>query len=105
MNRMKLLTAEIRKALPPVYSTDELPLEEKIVICKFFTPDANWTWYVFEGEETDDGDFEFFGMVHGNEKELGYFRLSQIEEIRGRLRLPVERDRSVFKVPYRELVK
>jgi hypothetical protein len=107
---MKLLTQQIIKALPPLYSTENTPLKEKLVICKFFTPDSNWTWFVFEGEpisESDYGtkdDFEFFGMVHGHEKEQGYFLLSQLKEIRGGFGLPVERDLSVFKQPYAELV-
>ena len=109
---MKLLTQQIIKALPPIHSTDDdKPLKDKLVICKFFTPDANWTWFIFEGEPVDEADygtkndFEFFGMVHGLEKEQGYFLLSQIKEIRGKLGLPVERDLSVFKQPYGDLVK
>ena len=59
---------------------------------KFFTPDSSWTWYVFEGEEDAIGDWTFFGLVDGHEKELGYFTLSELQEVRGSLRLPVERD-------------
>ena len=67
---MKLLTKQIISALPPLYSTDNIPLKDKLVICKFFTPDANWTWFVFEGNTVDEADYgtkddyEFFGMVH-----------------------------------------
>lgn len=60
-----------------------------MVICKFFTPDANWTWYAIEF----DGKDLFFGFVFGFEPELGYFTLSELMEVRGALRLPVERDR------------
>lgn len=106
---MKLLTKKIIKALPSLYSTDNVPLEEKVVICKFFTPDNHWTWLVLEGQPNDEddgksGDYLFFGMVHGFEKELGYFSLSELQQIRGHLGLPVERDLSVFKVPYKKLV-
>jgi hypothetical protein len=62
------------------------------VIVKFFTPDANWTWYVIEGEKQENGDWEFFGLVDGLEKELGGFRLSDLKSVRGGLGLPVERD-------------
>jgi len=37
-------------------------------------------------------DFQFFGLVDGMEKELGYFNLSELESIRGKFGLPVERD-------------
>ncbi len=101
---MKLLTLQIIESLPPIHSTENISLNEKLVICKFFTPDANWTWYVFEGEKTENDDFEFFGMTHGHEKELGYFHLSELQKIRGQLGLPVERDRIVFNIPYGKLI-
>ena len=37
-------------------------------------------------------DFQFFGLVEGFEKELGYFNLSELESVRGPLGLPIERD-------------
>jgi len=55
---------------------------------KFFTPDSNWTWYASEF----DGEDIFFGLVIGFEIELGYFSLSELEEIRGPLGLQIERD-------------
>ena len=88
---MKLLTKAIEKALPALYSTDGQA--EKKVIVKYFTPDSSFTWLVFEGERTEDGDLYFFGAVDGGDGfELGYFTLSQLAEIRGQFGLPVERD-------------
>ena len=55
---------------------------------KYFTPDANWTWYPTEF----DGRDLFFGLVDGLEAELGYFSLRELQEVRGGLRLPIERD-------------
>lgn len=40
---MKLLTQEIRKQLPALYSQEDKG-GEAIVHVKFFTPDSNWTW-------------------------------------------------------------
>ena len=90
---MELMTDEIRKSLPPLYSTenDTNPL----LRLKFFTPDANWTWYAIEF----DGDDLFFGLVIGLETELGYFRLSELQEVRGPLKLPIERDLYFNPVP------
>jgi len=100
---MMLLTAENKKALPALYSNETKTAAETMVVLKFFTPDSNWTWYVTEGSPVDaDGyydtdkpkvDFMFFGLVDGFEKELGYFSLSELQSRRGRLGLPVERDR------------
>ena len=84
---MVLLTKEILKKLPPLYSQEEKGLDA-IAIVKFFTPDSGWTWYATEF----DGEGTFFGLVEGIEKELGYFRLSELKSIRGTLGLPIERD-------------
>jgi hypothetical protein len=89
---MKLLTAEIIKTLKktPLYSQEKN--ENPKIIVKFFCPWNQWTWYVTEGDEQEDGDWLFFGMVHGEEKELGYFVLSELESITGPGGLKIERD-------------
>ena len=71
----------------------ELSAEEELVIVKYFTPDANWTWYaVSASPDPETGDVQFFGLVDGLECELGYFWLSELKKARGRFGLPVERD-------------
>ena len=97
---IKLLTKELEKALPPLYSQEKTP--DPLVVCKFFTPDAGWTWFAIEGSPVDANgfydtdkekvDFVFFGLVSGLEVELGYFSLSELKSIRGKFGLPVERD-------------
>ena len=84
---MKQLTEEIKKKLPSLYAQDDKS-GKAIVHVKFFTPDANWTWYAteFDGEDT------FFGLVDGHCKELGYFSLSELQSVKGVLGLPIERD-------------
>ena len=84
---MKLLTQEIRKKLPPLYSQDGKG-GKAIAQVKYFTPSSSWTWYgvEFDGQDT------FFGLVDGHCKELGYFSLSELESVRGPMGLPIERD-------------
>ena len=109
---MKLLTKEIIRKLPALYSQDGLG-DNAIVYIKFFTPDANWTWFVTEGSpivvrdgekievktvedvQQDDEiiDWIFFGLVKGMETELGNFTLSDLQSVRGSLGLPVKRDK------------
>ena len=84
---MKLLTKEILERLPKLGETGRQ--SDPTVQVKFFTPDAQWTWY---GIEFDGKDI-FFGWVVGLEDELGNFSLSELREVRGPLGLPVERDR------------
>jgi hypothetical protein len=86
---MELLTAELRRQLPPLYSQENQA--DPIVHAKFFTPDSNWTWWVTEGSP-QGGDFLFFGFVRGHEDEWGYFLLSELNEVRGPLGLRIERD-------------
>lgn len=86
---MKLLTKAIEKKLPPLYATDGV--KDKMIICKFFSPYSNWTWYAVE---YDPVSRTFFGWVHGHEKSWGYFSLDELQNataMGGKLPL-VERD-------------
>lgn len=91
---MKLLTKEIKKRLPKLYSTEKV--EDPIVQVKFFTPWAGWTWYA---TEYDPATRVFFGLVRGNEEELGYFNLDELESIKGPMGLKIERDLYFKPVP------
>ena len=83
---MQLLTNEIRRQLPPLYSTEKI--SDPTVWVKFFTPYSSWTWYVteFDGQDT------FFGLVQGFDEELGYFSLTELQNARGPYGLSIERD-------------
>ena len=73
--------------IPPLYSAEDI--KDPLCQLKLFTPDSNWTWYIIE---IDYANELCFGYVVGMEKELGYFTMSELNEIRGALGLPVERD-------------
>ena len=96
---MELLPKEIAATLPPIDSTEAKGLDA-IAHVKFFTPDGHFTWYASEF----DGEDSFFGFVSGDEPELGYFSLAELRELRGKLGLPVERDRSFKPTPLREIM-
>jgi len=84
---MKLLPKEIREKLPELYTQDGKG-GKAIVYAKWFTPDSAYSFYAteFDGKDT------FFGLVDGHCKELGYFSLKELEEVRGPMGLPIERD-------------
>jgi len=89
---MELLTKELLNKLPALYVNDDKKPEETKVILKLFTPDAQCTWYITEF----DGKDKFYGFCNlGDEQgaELGYISLRELQTIRGRLGLPVERDK------------
>ena len=96
---MMLLTKQLRQQLPPLYSQENVA--DPLVIGKFFTPDAQWTWYAIEF----DGKDLFFGYVVGLVSELGYFSLRELEAVRGPLGLPVERDRGFIPCRLSEVQK
>jgi hypothetical protein len=74
---------------------------EALAHVKFFTPDAQWTWYASEF----DGKVIFFGLVVGLEIELGYFSLSELKSVKGPKGLPIERDLHYDPLPLRELMQ
>lgn len=97
---MKLLTGELRKRLPCLYETENMPsCRELMAQVKFFSPDSGWTWYAIEF----DGEDIFFGYVEGLEKEFGYFSLKELEGIRGPWGLRIERDLYFRPTPIREI--
>lgn len=95
---MKLLTLKLRSQIPALYAQDGNP--DAIAYVKFFTPDSNRTWYASEFDGTD----RFFGLIQGSEEELGYFSLLELQSVRGRLGLPVERDLYFKPTPISQLL-
>ena len=100
LRRELLLDRESRDRLPELYSGEEQGLNATAQV-KFFTPDSNWTWYAseFDGKDT------FFGLVIGHVAEFGYFSLSELEEVRGPMGLPIERDLYYEPTSLRELME
>lgn len=96
--KIPLLPEELKEKLPKLYANEQQGLDALAQV-KFFMPDGSWTWYASEY----DGQDICFGLVIGHEIELGYFSLSELEQIRGSLGLPVERDRHFEPKTLREL--
>lgn len=96
---MKLLTADIRERLlkngrirQQLELTEEPDLDFLPVV-KLFTPDAGCTWLLTEIDPEDpDIAFGLCDLGMGC-PELGSVSLSELEAVRGRLGLPIERDR------------
>lgn len=85
---MELLPEEVARRLPPLYSQEDLG-SDALAQVKFFTPWTSWTWYA---SEYDPAERLFFGVVVGHERELGYFSLDELEQVRGPGGLTIERD-------------
>lgn len=102
---MKLMTKEIEQRLAkfPLYSQDGKG-EEAIVVAKFFL--GGFTWLVLEAQKLSGADFEFYGITYGLDgPEYGYFRLSELERVKGPWGLGVERDQYFKPQALREVRK
>lgn len=88
---MKLLTKEILKKLPKLYSQEKE--SDPMVYVKFFVPFGAGTWYITEGEE-QKGDFIMFGWGGAQvEREMGHVSLNEMKSLRGPFGLSIERDK------------
>jgi len=83
---MKLLTKELINKFNKIGKQEDS--DDPVIVAKFFHPFSNFTWYA---TEYDGENKMFFGMVHGHDKELGYFSFDELNSLKvgG---LPVERD-------------
>lgn len=90
---MKFMTKEIEARFKAL-GRQEAKGEQAIVVCKFFCPWNQWTWYATEYEPDEPGteDGNFFGLVVGFETELGYFNRKELESVVGKFGLRIERD-------------
>lgn len=72
----ELLPRELRGRLPKLYRTEGQG-DQAIAQVKFFGANG-WTWYAteFDGQDT------FFGLVVGDDLEVGYFSLFELESAR-----------------------
>ena len=86
---MKLLTKEIKQALPAMGATEGQG-SDAIAVVKYFDPTGSATWYGIEF----DGDDQFFGWAEllPGCGEYGYFSLRELQSVRGPLGLGIERD-------------
>lgn len=94
---MKLLTQSIREQLlrngrlkDQYAGTDSEP--DFLPVVKLFTPDANCIWLL---TELDPADYDIaFGLcdLGMGSPEIGSVSISELESVRGKLGLPVERD-------------
>jgi len=88
---MKMMTKEIEAKMAPLYSTENSNGEAMVQV-KFFDIAGSWTWYAWEAEKQENGDWLFFGLVDGFEKEMGYFTMSELQSVKWGSAPRIERD-------------
>ena len=68
------------RATPQIYSTEEIPSNEKIVYEHYYLPGTNVDYFVLEYDEEKDEIFGFCELIKGF-GELGYSSLKEMEQI------------------------
>lgn len=92
---MIILTEEIEKKIPRIYTPDEViakRIENIDIIIRFFCPQNGWEWFVTEGEKDDTGEWIFLGYVKTNFKEWKSFSLRDLENFESKTGFQVIRD-------------
>ena len=91
---MKLITKELEKKIPGLYETENVAIEEKELVAKFFAPWNQWTWYAVEYDAEKGLCFGYVSHYfnEGLEDEWGYFNINELKEIKGPWGLGIERD-------------
>lgn len=87
---MLMMTKAIQRQLPELYGQEKVA--DPMVYCKYFGigPFSGWRWYATEFDPTDE---MFFGLVNGEERELGYFTLKEFKDANQRAGyLVIQRD-------------
>ena len=95
--RQKLITKEIEKLIAkyPYLSQDGKGLDAKVLV-KYFLPCSGATWYITEGEKTENGDYILYGWANlGYGYEFGSVSLNELENLKVKFMwsyVQVERD-------------
>lgn len=100
---MKLITKEIEKRLEkyPLYSQDGKK-KEAIAVAKFFLCVGAWTWFILEADLQNN--LAYGVVISGNgEAEYGYISLTELQGIRTRGGLTIERDISFSPTPLKDI--
>lgn len=120
---MKLITKAIEKALEKQGDTSQMSMEKIMVIAKFFNPVGPQTWYLYDwdrdtrGRDGDTDEFPprtdnlpnrlwvFANLGDPSFAECGTVLLSELENIKLRGGLRIERDIHFSPMPLSEVIR
>jgi hypothetical protein len=102
---MKLITKELEARFKEVGSQENIAMDDKIVIAKFFNPTGAGTWYATEYNPTEKMFFGYVSIFGDNCGEWGYFSLAELESFKGTFGLGIERDLHIGEKKFSEIIK
>ena len=92
---MQLITKAIEALAPALYANDGQQGKDQIVVAKFFDPTGRFTFYMLEYDPQQRMAFGWCVSPLGPDcDEFGYMTIDEMEEIKGRFGLGIERDQS-----------
>jgi len=100
---MKLITKELEKRFKQVGSQENV--KDPIVICKFFNPVGQGTWFATEYNPDEKIFFGYVSLFGDHNDEWGYFSLSELESVELPFGLGIERDLHFRETPVSEIIK
>jgi hypothetical protein len=86
---LKLLTKTLEQKLVAAHKAKA---ESATVLAKFFTPDAQCSWFITEYDPQNRMFFGFCNLGNDDMAELGYVGRDELERVTGLFGLHVERD-------------
>jgi DUF2958 family protein len=87
---MRLMTKELEKRFLKVGSQEKV--KDPVIVAKFFNPQGAGTWYATEYDPKEKMFFGYVSIFGDWNDEWGYFSLAELESIKGRFGLGIERD-------------
>ena len=87
---MKLLNTELLERFQEVGSQEEV--KDPMVIAKFFNPTGIGSWYATEYDPASRIFFGYVSLFGDHNDEWGYFSLDELESLKDRFGLGMERD-------------
>ena len=101
MTKHKFLTKAILADFNKIWNQSDK--DDPIVVCKYFDPCSQRTWYATEYK--NDARKEFWGYVVWIENERGRFSLEELESYKWPLGIGIERDAHFTKCHFSILQK
>lgn len=101
---MKLLTKKLIQQMPTLEESSTKGIDEQFVYCKLFNPMGSGTWYITSYSEEENLAFGFVNLGDAEMAELGYISITELENIRLRFGMKIERDLWFDKMPLREVM-
>lgn len=87
---MKLITQTLEKRFKKIGSQQED--KDPIVIAKFFNPVGIGAWYAIDYDSETRNFFGYVSLFGDSCDEWGFFNLDELESIKGKFGLGIERD-------------